>query len=61
MIQAEHLTRHPVPRPVIRAIQGGKELDFQRFAETLKMLESYVDGVLARGEMSTVDTGSKRR
>jgi len=61
MIQAEHLTRHSARRPGIRVVQAGKELDFQRFAETLTMLESYVDGVFARGELPATDPGSKSR
>lgn len=61
MIQTEYLTRHSGHRPAIRVVHGGKELDFKRFAETLRMLESYVDGVLSGVELSTTDTGSKSR
>ena len=57
MIQAERLTQQPAPRrPVIRVIQGGKELDLERFAETLAMLESYVDGVLEAEELPASGT-----
>ena len=55
MIQAEELTRQPARRPVVRVIQGGKELDLERFAETLAMLESYVDGVLEAAELPAMD------
>ena len=56
MIQAQQLSRHSSPRrPVVRVIQGGKELDLERFAETLAMLESYVDGVLEAGELPAMD------
>jgi hypothetical protein len=55
MIQVEQLTRQPVRRPIIRVIQGGKELDLERFAETLAMLESYVDGVLEAAELPAQD------
>lgn len=54
MIQAEQLSPRP-HRPVMRVIHGGKELDLERFAETLAMLESYVDGVLAAGELAAMD------
>lgn len=54
MIQAEHLAE-PARRPVIRVINGGKELDLERFAATQTMLEAYVDGVLAAGELSAMD------
>jgi hypothetical protein len=55
MIQVEQLTRQPVRRPIIRVIQGGKELDLERLAETLAMLESYVDGVLEAAELPAMD------
>lgn len=54
MIQAEQVTQPP-RRPVMRVINGGKELDLERFAETLTMLESYVDGVLEASELSAMD------
>ena len=54
MIQAEQVSPRP-RRPVMRVIHGGKELDLERFAETLAMLESYVDGVLAAEELAATD------
>lgn len=57
MIQTERLTPGASePRPLkAGVIQGGKELDLERFAETLAMLESYVDGVLAATELPAMD------
>ncbi len=54
MIQAEQLAPSP-RRPVVRVIQGGREFDLERFAETLAMLESYVDGVLEAGDLPSMD------
>ena len=55
MIQAHQISRPAARRPVIRVIQGGTELDLERFAATLTMLESYVDGVLEAGELPAMD------
>jgi hypothetical protein len=58
MIQTAELTPGaPGPRPLnVRVIQGVTELDLERFAETLAMLESYVDGVLAATELPAMDS-----
>lgn len=57
MIQTEELTpRVSRPRPPrVRVIQGARKLDLERFAETLAMLESYVDGVIAATELPAMD------
>jgi hypothetical protein len=59
MIQTEELTGATTrPRQVkVKVIQGGRELDLERFAETLAMLESYVDGVLAAAGLPAMDPG----
>ncbi|MEA2682562.1 MAG: hypothetical protein QOK05_890 [Chloroflexota bacterium] len=56
MIQTEELNYGaPRPRPKVRVIQGGRELDLELFSETLAMLESYVDDVLATNELPAMD------
>ena len=54
MIQAQQISQAP-RRPVIRVLKGGTELDLERFAATLTMLESYVDGVLEAGDLPAMD------
>lgn len=57
MIQTEELTTATTaPRQVkARVIEGGGEMDLARFAATLAMLESYVDGVLSAAELPAMD------
>lgn len=57
MIQAEELTTATTrPRRVkARVIEGRGELNLECFAETLAMLESYVDDVLSAAELPAMD------
>jgi hypothetical protein len=57
MIQTRELTGATARRrkAKVTVIPGDRELDFERFAETLAMLESYVYGVMAAAELPAMD------
>ncbi|GAC1328354.1 MAG: hypothetical protein NVSMB17_03660 [Candidatus Dormibacteria bacterium] len=55
MINPKSTFEGPARPRSFRVIQGGQEFDLAKFADTLTMLESYVDSMLLANDLPAMD------